>query len=50
MNIYLVGVIGGLVGGVVFGAMMGRMGVLPKVAKLWGGSSSGFGFFCASCE
>jgi len=45
MNIYLVGIIGGLVGGVVFGVMMARMGNLPKIAKLWGGSSSAFGFF-----
>ena len=45
MNIYLAGIIGGLVGGVVFGAMMGKMGILPKIAKLWGGSSSGLGFF-----
>ena len=45
MNIYLAGIIGGLIGGVVFGAMMAKMGKLPKVAKLWGGSSNAFGFF-----
>ena len=45
MSIYLAGVIGGLIGGIVFGAMMGKMGKLPMVAKLWGGSSNAFGFF-----
>ena len=45
MNIYLAGIIGGLVGGSAFGMMMMKMHKLPKIAKLWGGSSSGFGFF-----
>lgn len=45
MNIYLAGIIGGLVGGSVFGMMMMKMHKLPKIAKLWGGSSSGLGFF-----
>ena len=45
MNIYLAGIIGGLVGGSAFGMMMMKMHKLPKIAKLWGGSSSGLGFF-----
>jgi len=44
MNIYWAGIIGGLFAGFIFGLMMWKMGKLPMIAKLWGGSTVGFGW------
>lgn len=38
------GIWAGIIAGVVFGAMMGMMGMLPMVAKLFGGEAAFLGF------